>query len=376
MAKHLPYGGSSATRDIACPGNKKQSENIKPRPAGQAAIDGSMHHEVMEQCFRDEVTPSDCLGLIYKEEGTEITREFTEDDLDLSYAAYTRTNELLDAFDIDYYFIEPFVQYIHGVSGGSIDLIGLSRNKTTLLIIDYKFGSHPVDAEYNEQCGVYGLSAREDKLTADMFEDVERIVFAIVQPRVKGGVSKWITDITWLDAFEWRYTAAMKSDALLAGEHCRYCPAEAFCAVKRQSVSDALLLTGAHHNELVSAAAMVTEVEAWLKSMKEEMYWQMTRGVSVTGWKVVEKRATRRWDDLAALEAALKNSKLAKKTTHETKCLSPAQMEKAIKKAGVTLDLSEFIISVSSGTTIAPDDDGREAVVVSDVTGTLKDVME
>ena len=70
MTIHLPYGGSSARRDIFCPGNKKKSENLPSRPAGPAAIEGSMHHKVMERCFRDEITPEQCLGLIYEEPGT------------------------------------------------------------------------------------------------------------------------------------------------------------------------------------------------------------------------------------------------------------------------------------------------------------------
>jgi|TARA_R110000737_G_scaffold134703_2_gene166012 hypothetical protein len=68
--RHLPYGGSTAHRTLACPGWFKKSENLPSRPAGPAAIEGSMHHKVMERCFRDEVTPEQCLGLIYEEPGT------------------------------------------------------------------------------------------------------------------------------------------------------------------------------------------------------------------------------------------------------------------------------------------------------------------
>ena len=118
---------------------------------------------------------------------------------------------------------------------------------------------------------------------------------------------------------------------------------------------------------------MVVEVEDWVKSIKEELYLQMIRGVPVPGWKIVEKRHTRKWTDEKAAEKAIK---LPKKDMFATKMLTPAQMEKVIKKNKVNVDLSEFIVSVSPGTTIATEDDSREAVIASDIQGELKEMME
>ena len=55
--------------------------------------------------------------------------------------------------------------------------------------------------------------------------------------------------------------------------------------------------------------------------------------------------------------------------------LSPAQMEKVLKKKKVTLDLTDFIVSVSSGTTLADESNTAEAVIVGDVQGKLKEMM-
>jgi hypothetical protein len=118
---------------------------------------------------------------------------------------------------------------------------------------------------------------------------------------------------------------------------------------------------------------MVVEVEDWVKSIKEELYLQMMRGVPVMGWKIVEKRCTRKWVDEDKAEKAIK---LPKKDKFVTKMLTPAAMEKVIKKKKVNLDLSDFIVSVSPGTTIATEDDSREAVIVSDVQGELKEMMK
>jgi len=371
--KHLPYGGSSAHRTLACPGWLKKSENLPPRPAGDAAVEGSMHHAVQERCQRDEVQPTQCLGHIYKEPGTDITREFTEDDLDLSEICLNATNALLDKLDIDELMVEPFVQLIPDVAGGSIDLLGLSADRKTIVDIDYKFGSAKVPVKESAQHGQYCISSRVDPSTKDMWSNVERVVFVIVQPRIKGVVFLWETDIAWLDKFEQTYRKAMTLTTINPGAHCKYCPAEPFCEEKRLNIMAANLLGARHQDELNAAAAMVVEVEDWAKSIKEEMYLQMVRGVPIKGWKIVEKRATRKWGDE---DEAAKGIKLPKKDMFKTTLLSPAQMEKVIKRKKVSVDLNKFIVSVSPGMTIATDDDSREAVIVSDVQGELAEMMK
>ena len=105
--KHLKVGGSTAARTLKCPGWIKASENIPRRPAGQAAIDGSMHHEIMELCQKKGTAPKDYLGFVYKENGQ--SREFGVDDLDLSNIAHTVTNTIMDDLDIDQLEVEPFL---------------------------------------------------------------------------------------------------------------------------------------------------------------------------------------------------------------------------------------------------------------------------
>jgi hypothetical protein len=165
-------------------------------------------------------------------------------------------------------------------------------------------------------------------------------------------------------------------NTVIAGPHCLYCPAEPYCDVKRQSVAAANLLSPTEQGGLNGAAAMVSEVEAWVKAVKEEMYLQMTRGVPVAGWMLVDKRATRKWIDEEQIALALSKRRIAKRDMYETTFLSPAKMEKLIKKhKEIKFDLTKYIIAESSGTTIAKDTDPGDAVIVSDVTGHLKDMV-
>lgn len=371
--KHLPIGGSTATRTLNCPGWIEKSKGIPRRPAGQAALNGSMHHEVQQMCREQSKYPHELLNHVYKEGSVELV--FTEDDLDLSEIAHEATEVLLDDLDIDEMLVEPFVQLIPDEAGGSIDLLGLSHDRKTLLVLDYKFGSYKVDAKENAQGLFYAACAEADVITYDMMENVDTVVIAIIQPKVKGTVSTWSCDRKTLTQYLVRLKTAIVSTDINPGSHCKWCPAEPYCVEKKAAVMSATLLDKDSHNELSAAAAEVERVESWVKSVKEELYIQISRGVSIPGWKVVDKRATRKWQDEAKLVDALAPV-LDESEVFSSKLNTPAQMEKALKKNKVDIDLSGFIIKTSTGTTLAQESDSREAVVVTDVTGHLAEMMD
>lgn len=374
MAVHLPYGGSTAHRTLACPGWVKASENIPKRPAGAAAIEGSMHHEIQEMCRRDGKHPSALIGHVYKEDGQ--TLKFTEDDLDLAVIAYEATEKLLDEHDIEDMMIEPFVELIPGKVGGSIDLLGVTADGRTILILDYKFGAVKAEVIQSAQHFLYACAAAEDKSTRRMVEDASEVVFAIVQPRIKGVVSTNMYMVEELIAWGEKFIAATKRNDINPGAHCRYCPAEPYCEAKRLRMIGHNILHPELKGKLQQSADILTQVEDWLKSTREEMYLQMNRGVPINGWKIVQKRANREWLDEAKALEALRGSKLPKKDLLVSKLLSPAQVEKLAKKREAKIDLDKLVKSESSGTTLAKADDTRTAVVVSDVQGHLTEMMK
>jgi hypothetical protein len=91
----------------------------------------------------------------------------------------------------------------------------------------------------------------------------------------------------------------------------------------------------------------------------------------------VQKRPTTKWTDEAGARAFLKSKRIAAKTiTKPAATMTPIQVAEVLRKKGREYDLSSFIISESSGTTIAVEDDQREAVIVGDVQGELKKMMK
>ena len=90
----------------------------------------------------------------------------------------------------------------------------------------------------------------------------------------------------------------------------------------------------------------------------------MEKGGKVEGFKLVNKRPTRVWTDEAMVEALLKKKRIPKPSMYTTKLNSPAQMEKELKQRNFDPDMiTDYISSVSSGLTVAPESDKREAAM-------------
>ena len=367
---HLPNGGSTAERKLNCPGWTTAASGVPPKPSSQAAIDGSMHHEIMEMCQRDGTAPEDHLGYVYKEDGVE--RMFADDDLLLSNIALAATNAVLDEHDVDEFLVEPFVQLIPGDTGGSTDMLGLSSDRRTLVSLDYKFGRGVVNVENNAQLMFYPMCARHDPTTKHLFDKVERIVLVIIQPQRKGVCFQHVINITELDAFEVKYRAALESDEIKAGSHCKWCPAEPYCPAKRARVAGTNLLGREALDGLQDSADMLAETENWVNAMKAELYLQLNRGVPVAGWKIVEKKAAKKWTDAASAAVYLKSKHVAAKhITNPAALRTPTQVLAALKQMKKCVDIEAFFETKSSGTTLAQEDDSREAVITSDIPDNL-----
>jgi hypothetical protein len=74
----------------------------------------------------------------------------------------------------------------------------------------------------------------------------------------------------------------------------------------------------------------------------------------------VAKRGTRQWTDESKAAAAL--LEIGVSPYKEPEVISPTQAEKELKKRKLTLP-DDLVVSVSSGTTIAPESDPRPAVI-------------
>jgi hypothetical protein len=243
-----------------------------------------------------------------------------------------------------------------------------------LCVFDFKYGRGIiVQAENNTQLQYYALGLAK-KLIGDGLE-TKTVTLAIFQPRAADAESP-SSSVTYsadmLDVWAEKFKEAVirtqiESDVLVSGEHCRYCAGRIICpelksanmlAAKAEFSDSSLVLPEPSQMKLDQIGEVLTRaklVQAWIESVEQYAFELLNKGEAVTGWKLVDKRAIRKWSDETEVEV----ESLAKYgiDAFDLTLKSPAQLEKIAGKDWVNARAQ----SVSSGVTLVPESDKRQA---------------
>jgi len=284
--------------------------------------------------------------------------------------------------------------HLHPEIYGTGDAVVYQKNAAWLHVVDFKYGKGVVvDPERNPQLMLYGAGAiRRYKGYA-----IAGITLHIVQPRAPGSpVRSWQTDVLDLIEFEdeiqraalrvdeafssldtsWQWSVAY----LRADEHCRFCKAQAVCPAARQAATTKALAEFQDSTIVLPEPASLTPdqmagvlrdaefISNWVKAVQAHAHAEAVAGRMPPGFKLVPKRANRKWKDEAEATSMLKA--LAVDPWQEPKLKSPAQVEAAVGKkrfAGLledadALGFEDPITKVSSGLNLVPLDDARQSV--------------
>jgi len=116
--------------------------------------------------------------------------------------------------------------------------------------------------------------------------------------------------------------------------------------------------------ELASILDRLDVIEPWIASVRKLAHERLEAGQAVPGWKLVPKRALRRWadEDHTQVLHELTADGIDAGDVTEIKLLSPAQVEKALGKKLYEAVVAPHVTKISSGTTLAPDGDPRQRV--------------
>jgi hypothetical protein len=152
---------------------------------------------------------------------------------------------------------------------------------------------------------------------------------------------------------------------LAAGDHCRWCPAKPICPALRAATLEqarADFAPGLPYDPVALAAALdqIPLLETWIKATREFAYEQAMNGRVPAGWKLVEKRATRKWRDEASAAAMLELLMAPDEIYEPRTLLSPAKIEKALGK-NEKHKIALYTVAESSGLTLVPESDKRPA---------------
>lgn len=365
---HAKFSASGADRWLNCPGSIAMCDGVPEQPESAYAAEGTKAHECLEEILSKK--PRTKAGYV-KKYGLEMY-EYALDAAHWIINQATQTGgKVICETKIN---SSPFTtegQF------GTLDA-AIIRDFDRLTVVDYKYGMGiAVDPEYdgdcNPQLAYYALG-----LSYEYFHNFSEIELVIIQPRayhesgetIRTAVFSMRHMLEWAEKFRAGVKAALDPLApTKAGRWCKFCPAAFKCpelkdkAIKEAQVvfNDGVIVIPDPKqlaNEQIGLALdAAAKIEIYIEALRAHAAHQLERGLSVPGWKLVQKRSIRKWtnEEVARTEAI---QLFDSRALTEPKLLSPAQLEKVAGKSWV----NARVTAESSGTTLVHETDLRPAV--------------
>jgi hypothetical protein len=386
-SSHAELSASSADRWMTCPGSVALSAGV-PNHSSAFAAQGTAAHHIAAECQKaggwftakgDYILgyPSSYLGQKAMVEGHEI-----ELDEELIDAVDEFMDDIrADAKPGDVVFVEQSfteaLKKLHPKFGGSGDRVRWRPSTRHLRVTDYKHGAGiPVDVDDNRQLKKYALGAL---LTNPQFnaEDVE---LRIAQPRCDHEAGRFRSyTFKAIDLLEYAadlIDAAKKTEDPFASlvpskKACKWCPAAGanICpAIEKQTQAlvqaqfSEVEIAKYSKEQIAEFLRMAPLVESRISAVREFAYQQACSGQEFPGWKLVDKRAHRRWRDESQVANAALVTGLKDSDVYVSKLKSPAQIEKVVGKKKFATGFADLVEKVSSGHTLVAAEDPRPAI--------------
>ena len=384
--QHALLSASSSHRWLHCPPSVKLAENF-PSKTSIYAEAGRVAHAIAElkarKYFVEPMSTRTYNAKLKKLQADEYYDKGMEASTD-TYLAFLQETAMTFK-QSPFVTLETRVDYSeYAPEGfGTADCIMIGEGR--ICIIDYKNGAGvPVEAENNSQMMLYGLGAL--KVYAPIYGDsIKSVLLVIVQPNA-GGVKTWETTVTALH--EWgrevvspaAELAAAGEGTFLAGDWCRFCPAKAQCSARAQQMLGLEPLLGAEPllaqtpgQQTRDAKKLLTDAEvgdiltrgrelaAWVKDLEEYALSAALAGREIAGFKAVEGRGTREWNDLDTAFKTLQERGVAEALLYERKPASVAGLEKILGKKAFADAADGLVVKKPGKPTLVPSSDRRPA---------------
>lgn len=362
--KHYKYGGSTAERQLKCPGWQGQAAKI-PKGSDQGssyAMEGTMLHNVMEKILDNEID-QDVAQVLVGSVLDEVM--FTEAHATLIEMALESFDKLCKQYQVDDALIETTFS-ISEEEGGTVDV--MIWNDDVVIVVDWKFGQGIAVSPEKSSQGMFYAKQAEHELPNVM--KGKKLVIAIIQPMPDRGfetLKTWEVPEKDFESFKRSHNRSMRADQtfLCAGDHCTFCPAAAICPKKTGEAAAALIYKPEDLEVLSENLAMAAKLKKWIAQVEKIGHQQAEDGAKVPGYKLVPKRATRKWLEPINAEAALRKIRKLKVTDFypPATLISPTQAEKLFKAKNIDMGkISAYIKKQSTGTTLVPESDPRDAI--------------
>lgn len=399
---------------MSCPGSVKLSEGI-PNISTIFAAEGTAAHHLCEHCLETGDDPATFVDNWIDIRTNDGSKRFVdldeppEDDMRF----FPVTEEMADAVAMYVDHVKSLaaaakgeviveaeqrldMRHLHESIFGTGDATVLDIEARHLHVVDFKYGRGvAVDADQNPQLILYAAGAARRHHN----HNLERLTVHVVQPRAqhaKGVIRSFDLDVIDLWEFEdgvrdgalrTEMAAAAYDDAdrdawakeyLAAGEWCRFCPAYGLCPVARQDAYDAAMYEDdgvtlldpekMTLEQLSEALTRRERIKNWADAVAAFGHKVAESGQQIPGFKLVAKRAIRKWKNAAEAEEHLLLLCHDKAEIYtEPKLQTPAKLERLFpgkNKDERQAAMADLVEKKSSGTNLAPLDDPRPPVSV------------
>lgn len=386
---HAKLSPSAAKRWMNCPGSIRLSAGITQTTSSYAE-EGTAAHFVAEHCLKRRCNTEHLWSVLSQVKGKEdAARQFSAykkwiNSEMLEYVQGYITMIRRDMEQIPASLRMLTVEKTFDLSWLAPDLwgtndAGLGEYMRTLRVYDLKYGAGvPVEVVNNPQLMIYALGA-VGEYNYDDYTDVEMIIY---QPRCyhpDGPERRWSMDVhdlyTWArdDLLPAAHATTDPKAPLHAGDWCMFCPAMGACPEIARSAMEIAKTDFAAEPAVVTLPdpellsdkeiARVLQfsdiISAWAKQVAGHAQAVLEGGGAIDGYKLVARRANRKWIDDLTAEAEL-HGLFGNEIYSTPKLKSPSAIEKL---CGANKDwIRHLWEKPDAGVTIAPADDRRKAV--------------
>ena len=297
-----------------CQGWAAEIAKLPPEPPGPAAIKGTaLHYGILERKCQAEID--------YRLKGTPVNVSY--DDIpdwpedghlmadDFWHLLWTRVlEEILTGKHV--YLEKKVMLFPNKDAGGTADVVVLYRNdkgETVLVVGDIKTGYHRVEPDEDQlqfYLGAAYLRAKDKGLEVDAFRSF------IYQPtHTEHFTEAKFTKKQILSAIKRYEKAIMGAESgkpkYKAGEHCRFCQAQATCKAYNKHLSEKMDLEAPaatlpqvevlSDETLLKLFCAADQIEGYLSEVRKHIIKRFTDNNPVPGLKVVAGVAKRKWID-------------------------------------------------------------------------------
>ena len=243
-------------------------------------------------------------------------------------------------------------------------------------VIDLKFGAGvPVSAQKNSQLRLYGMGA------LNLFPRSELIKLTINQPRLENRDTETITKKELLDwSFDYvapRAELAIKGEGTLnaSEEACKFCKLRGKCkaradmqlALAQQEFSivdqKANIVQNMSPEQIANILDIAPLFIEWFKDVQSFALGQLTQGVKIPGYKLVEGRSTRMMTDESKVKEILLSVGLTEDDIMEPRKMKGISKLEALVGKKLFAELcKDYLIKPAGKLTMAEESDRRPAV--------------